>query len=142
MRFVIKEILLCLLMLCALSMTAKAQQSNPLPTPPMTEDEDVCGLTDSDMIWTAVSVWSNRMAYLKDLTYRDFEVYFENEPQEIEFFEFEEQSNRYIIGFHEKYFLPDDRRRDVKIKVKLSKEKADEYGEMIVTQSKYDPDQN
>jgi hypothetical protein len=140
MRFGFKEILLCLFILCAISVTAKAQEANPRPTPPVTADEDDCGLTTPEMIWVGVSVWSNRMGYLKDLTYKDFEVYEENELQEIEFFIFDEAKNQFVIGFHQKDFIPDDKRRDVKVKVKLSKENV--YGEITVTQSEYDPNRN
>jgi VWFA-related protein len=62
----------------------EAQKPIVSPTPPAVEED--CGLTDAELLTLDVSVWSSKAGYLKDLTYKDFEVYIENVPQKVEFF--------------------------------------------------------
>ena len=134
MKFRIKGILLVLLLLFVTS-AVKAQEPITSPTPPLLTDEDSGGGTPTDLIVLNVSVQSRKKGYLKDLTYKDFEVYDEKELQEIEFFTFDETKNQYILGFYKEDFT-DNKWHNLKVKIKLSKEKQRIYGKISVTASK------
>ena len=112
----------------------KAQEPIASPTPPVVTDENdmVCHLTDPPLVQLDVSVWSSKKGDLKDLTYKVFEVYDKKELQDIVFFIFDELKNQYVIGFYQKDYLQDNKWRNIKVKVKLSKEKRKNYGKISV----------
>ena len=86
-----------------------------------------------------ILVRSNKNGYLRNLTYKDFEVYIEKELQEIEFFTFDKTKNQYILGFYKENFRG-NKWYNVKIKLKLSIEKKKDYGKISVkTQKGYYP---
>jgi hypothetical protein len=87
-----------------------------------------------------ISVWSSRKGYLKNLTYKDFEVYDEKVSQRIEFFIFDELTNQYTIGFYPDVYPSEEKWHNVKIKVNLSSEQRKEYGKIFVRgQNRYYP---
>ena len=143
MKSHIKEILLCLFIFFFV-LAVKGQEPIDLSLPvPSEDDQTVCGLTTFAFAEINVSVWSRKKGYLKDLTYKDFRVYDEKELQEIEYFKFDELKNQYTIGFHQKYFIPDDKWRDLKVKVKLPEVKKKHYGKIFVrAQNGYYSNQN
>lgn len=133
MKFRFKEILFCLLILFSISVV-KSQEPTASPTPPIVVDEDNvgCVLPEIPLVQLEVSVWSSKKGDIKDLIYKDFKVYDENELREIEFFKFDEAKNQYVIGFSQKDYMPDNKWHDIKVKVKLSTEKRKNYGKISV----------
>jgi hypothetical protein len=122
--------ILFVLLIGAAVFSVEAQSPN---NSTVADDEMVCGL-HSDLVNIEVSVWSERAGYIKDLTEKDFIVYEEKTAQSIEFFLFDEQTNRYSIGYYPEIdFSFDQKWRKVEIKVNLSKEKKREYGEVTVS---------
>ncbi len=135
MQFKIKEILLCLLLLFSFS-AIKAQEETDLPSPPIVDDEWECGLINPPLVEINVSVWSSKKGDLKGLNYKDFEVYDEKEFREIEYFKFNELKNQYTIGFHQDEYIPNDKWRNVKVKIKLSEKMRKDYGKILVRAQK------
>ncbi len=131
----IKEILLCLLLLFSFS-AIKAQEKTDLLVLPIVDDEWECALTDTPLVEIIVSVWSNKMGELKNLTYKDFEVYDEKELRQIEFFKFDELKNQYTIGFFQDENIPDNEWRNLKVNIKLSEKIKKDYGEISVKAQK------
>ena len=86
MKFQIEKILFILLIFSFPFFNISAQEKQISPV----QNED-CGLTDAPLVQLNVSVSSSKSGYLKDLTYKDFEIYDGKERQEIEFFK---QENR------------------------------------------------
>ena len=139
MKFRIKGILLGLFMLFSFSVI-NAQEERSLPIPPV-EDEWECGLTDPPLVQFNVLVWSSKKGYLKDLTYKDFEVYDEKELQDIEYFTFDESTNQYVMGFSQKYYVLDNKWHNLKVKIKLSAKKKKDYGKIsVLAQKGYYPE--
>lgn len=125
-----KAISLCLLIVFSCAVT-KAQEKTGEPI--CKDDEIRCAhrylIT---LIQVSFSVRSSKKGYLKNLTYKDFEVYERSEIQEIDYFIFDKSKNRYVIGFYPTKDKTDSEKYDVKIKVKLSKRSREEYGKISV----------
>lgn len=135
-KFVIKEVPKCLFILLLFSFT-NAQVEPKLSLPLPMDDEMVCGLTQPPLILLDVSIWSSEKGYLNYFTYEDFEVYNEEEKlQDIEFFKFDELKNHYTIGFIQEDELLGFKWKDIKVKLKLSKEKKKNFGEVSITVQK------
>ena len=91
----------------------------------------------TDLIVSIVSIQSNKKGCLRYLTDKNFEIYDENEKQEIVIFGFDKSTDKYYIGFYPKVFnLLDDKWHNVKIKLKLPKEKKKDYGKISVKAQK------
>ena len=137
MKFVIREVLLCL-MAFLVNSSVKAQEPIVLPTPPIqSESEDrLCSFINPPLVEIDVSVSSGRKSSLKDLTYKNFEIYDEKEFREIVFFKFDKLKNQYTIGFYQDEYIPENKWRNVKIKLNLSKEKKKDYGKIFVKAQK------
>ncbi|MEP7036870.1 MAG: hypothetical protein ABI891_00875 [Acidobacteriota bacterium] len=131
----IKKTLLFLLLLFSFSVI-EAQEKSDLPISPIVDDEWECGLTDPPLVEINVSAWSSKKGDLKDLNYKDFEVYDEKEFREIEYFKFDELKNQYTIGFHQDEYIPIDKWRNVKVKIKLSEKMRKDYGKISVRAQK------
>lgn len=114
----------------------KAQEKADLPVSPIIDDEWECGLINPPLVEINVSVWSNKKGDLKDLNYKDFEVYDEKEFREIEYFKFNELKNQCTIGFHQNEYIPIDKWRNVKVKIKLSEKIKKDYGKISVRAQK------
>ena len=143
MKFKGKKTLLVFCFLLLFSIIKAQENNNSSISVPM-EDDFECGLVSSPLIQINVSVWSNKGGYLKNLTYKDFEVYDEKVLQVAEFFKFDELKNQFTIGFYPTIFtLSDNKWRNVKIRVKLSTEKRKKYGKIFVSgQNGYYPNRN
>jgi|SRR5215204_614413 len=95
------------------------------------DDEFGCGLR-TELVVAKVWVTSSKKGFLKDLTDKNFEVYDEKTLRKIDFFNFDEETNQYIIAFYNEDYL-DDKWHEVKVEVKLSADKKKEYGEVTVS---------
>ena len=130
MTFWIKKAILLLLLFSSLFAANAQQKSNLSVTQTVKEDNEFdCGLTEPDITQVEVSV-NNEKGVLRNLTYKDFVVYDEKEMRDIIFFVFDEKIMRYKIGFYQN---SNNKRRDVKVKLKLSVEKRKEYGKIFVS---------
>ncbi len=135
MKIQISKILLCLFIIFS-CFVIKAQEKTDLPIPPLVDDEWECGLTATPLVEIYVSVLSSKKGNLKNLTYKDFEVYDEKEIREIEFFKYDELKNQYKIGFFQDENISENSWRNVKIKLKLSKEKTKDFGKISIKAQK------
>jgi hypothetical protein len=133
-----KAISLCLLVFFSCCV-AKAQEKNDLPaSSPAAEVDVTCALKIStSLVTVGFSVWSGKKSYLKNLTAKDFAVYYGEEEREIHSVVFDELNNRYFIEFYEEDSAlglekHDVKIQDVKIQVKLSKQSRKDYGEITV----------
>ena len=132
----IKNSLIWLLLLSSF-VNIKAQKKADSPILSSSDNDSECGLISPPLIEITVSVRSSKKGELKKLTYKDFEVYDEKMLQIIESFKFDESKRQYSIGFYPIVSpLKDNKRHDVKIKIKLSAEKKKEYGKVFVSGQK------
>lgn len=122
------------LFLSVFLMTVAVTAQQPAASTAAADDEDwECGLTSPELVTLNVVVRSDKKGYLKNLTYKDFELYDEKTSQLIEFFTFDEQTNQYTIGFTPYVSsTPDGKWHKVKIKVKLPAEKKKGLGKIFV----------
>ncbi len=135
MDFKIRFFLLCLLLFFSFYVV-EAQENIDLPIQSSLEEGVLCVIPYKKFVELNVSVSSDKKGDLKDLIYKDFEVYDEKELQEITYFKFDELKKQYTIGFYPKYLTSDDEWRNVKVKIKLSQKKKKDYGKISVKAQK------
>ena len=120
-----------------------AQKADELPLETSEDDGTVCGLLSPVVVTVSFSVINSKNEYLKNLTYKDFEIYENNTLQLIEFFKFDELKNQYLLGIFKEDPIKADKNRGAKIEVKLTKEKEKFYGNIVIKElSKIYPDQD
>jgi len=125
-----------------IAISAQQPVASPTPPTPVDEEEIGCGLR-TELVVINVWVMSSKKGFLRNLTYKNFEIYDEKTRREVEFFSFDGQSNQYIIAFYPEDYALDNKWREVKVKVKLSAEEKKEFGKTSVSgQTGYYPNQN
>ena len=101
------------------------------------EGSKIDTIIDTELVNLKVSVKSNKKGYLENLTSKNFEIYDAKTLQKIEILNFDESTNQYDIGYIPDIPAKDEKRREVRLKIKLSAEEKKEYGKIIVNRQKW-----
>jgi len=132
-----KEILLILVMFL-LVFTVEAQKSGIEPVSlGVNVDDEIDTVINTELVNIRVSVRSSKKGYLKTLSPENFEIYDAKTLQKVEFLNFDESTNEYNVGYLPDIPATDRKRREVRLRIKLSAGEKKEFGKITVDKQKW-----